>query len=179
MHRAEDLDDYCAMEADPEVRRYAGGQPRPHSEAEARFRAGIEQPPQDWLRLWATIDRQAGRYIGRCGVYPHFDDAGIPIPREGSLSIYLARDCWGHGLATEAGLAFIEFGFTRLDLDTIFATVQVGNSASTRVMQKIGMRLIRVEHAATRSFEIYRIARGEWAAAHEPEPAAPLQAHLL
>src|SRR5580658_5571362 len=38
-HRAEDLEAYVAMEADPDVRRYVGGSPRTREEAEKRFRA--------------------------------------------------------------------------------------------------------------------------------------------
>jgi RimJ/RimL family protein N-acetyltransferase len=33
-----DLEAYCAMEADPEVRRYVGGTPRTRKDAERKFR---------------------------------------------------------------------------------------------------------------------------------------------
>ena len=51
-HEPGDLDAYCAMEADPEVRRYVGGQPRSREAAEEKFhRVYLPQVP-DRLALW-------------------------------------------------------------------------------------------------------------------------------
>jgi ribosomal-protein-alanine N-acetyltransferase len=142
-----DLDAYCAMEADPEVRRYVGGIPRPRDAAEQRFRNGLHRPPEDRLRMWATVFKPDGFYIGRCGVYPHFG-----FPREGSLAFYLARPYWGRGLATEAGRAFVNFGFQELGLSKIVTAIEVGNHASVRVVEKLGFRLASTETGPARSF---------------------------
>jgi RimJ/RimL family protein N-acetyltransferase len=146
-HELADLDAYCEMEADPEVRRFVGGAPRPREEAERRFRNGLHGPPGDRLRMWAAVYLPEGRYIGRCGVYPHFG-----FPGEGSLAFYLARAYWGRGLATEAGRSFVKFGFQELGLSKIVTAIQVGNDASVRVVEKLGFRLARTETGAARSF---------------------------
>ena len=150
-HEAADLDAYCAMEADPEVRRYVGGAPRAREEAERRFRKGLQRTAADRLAMWATVYKPEGRYIGRCGVYPHFGPSG-PVPREGALAFYLARAYWGRGLATEAGRAFVDFGFRELGLSRIVTAVQVGNDASVRVLEKLGFHLARTEEGEFRSF---------------------------
>ena len=150
-HEIADLDAYCEMEADPEFRRYVGGAPRPRDAAEERFRKGSHRDPADRLRMWATVYKPEGRYIGRCGVYPHFTPSG-PVPREGSLAFYLARAYWGRGLATEAGRAFVSFGFEELHLSRIVTAVEVGNDASVRVLQKLGFALVRTEKGDARSF---------------------------
>jgi ribosomal-protein-alanine N-acetyltransferase len=150
-HEPADLDAYCAMEADPEVRRYVGGAPRTREAAEQKFPGRVRKPESDRLRMWATVYKPEGAYIGRCGVYPHLGASGA-IPGEGSLAFYLARAYWGRGLATEAGRAFVDFGFNELGLSKIVTAVQVGNDASVRVLEKLGFALVRTEPGEFRSF---------------------------
>ena len=158
-HEAEDIESYCAMEADPDVRRYVGGSPRSRDQAEFRFRRDLSAPLVDRLTLWATVYKPEGRYIGRCGIYPHFDADAKPIPDEGVLAFYLARPYWGRGLATEAGRGFLRFGFTELGLTRIVATVQVGNQASVRVLKKLGLPHVRTEEGEHRSFVHYEMGK--------------------
>ncbi|MHC4994631.1 MAG: GNAT family N-acetyltransferase [Planctomycetota bacterium] len=47
---------------------------------------------------------------------------------------------WGRGLATEAGLASVRFGFEVLSLERIIGLVMPDNTASIRVLEKVGMR---------------------------------------
>ncbi len=151
-HEPTDLDAYCEMEADPEVRRYVGGAPRARDVAERKFRRGLDRPESNRLWIWAAVYKPEGRYIGRCGVYPHFASAGHAIAGEGSLAFFLAPAYWGRGLATEAGRAFVNFGFHELGLSRIVAAVQVGNDASGRVLEKLGFSLVRTETGEFRSF---------------------------
>jgi ribosomal-protein-alanine N-acetyltransferase len=100
-HEEADLNAYCEMMADPEFRRLSGGKPLLREEAEKSLRS-ILLGQQDWLRpkpmgLFATIFKQEGRYIGRCGVYAHRDAENLVIPGEGTLGYYLARPYWGRG----------------------------------------------------------------------------------
>ena len=160
-HKLEDLDPFCAMEADPDVRRFVGGQPRTRRAAERKFRSVHLRPMRQRMRLWATILKSEGRYIGYCGVYRHFGASGA-IPGEGVLAFYLARAYWGQGLATEAGRAFIEFGFREIGLSRIVASAEVGNEASVRVLKKLGfawLRLDKGEHRSFHEFELRNPAR--------------------
>jgi len=155
-HEPADLDAYCAMEADPEVRRYVGGAPRTREAAERKFQRSLERPESNRLWMWATVYKPDGCYIGRCGVFPHFSPSG-PIPGEGSLGFYLARAYWGRGLATEAGRAFVNFGFNELGLSRIVTAVEVGNDASVRVLEKLGFALVRTEPGESRSFHHFEL----------------------
>jgi ribosomal-protein-alanine N-acetyltransferase len=157
-HEPSDLDDYCAMEADPEVRRYVGGAPRAREDAERRSRKGLDRPEDRRLWMWATVYKPEGRYIGRCGVYAHFGPSGSIIGGEGSLAFYLARTYWGRGLATEAGCAFVHFGFNELGLSRIVTTVQIGNDASVRVLEKLGFSLVSTEKGEFRSFYHFELS---------------------
>ncbi len=144
------------MEADPAVRRFVGGSPRTREVAERKFRAVHLPPVKNRLGLWATVFKPDDRYIGYCGIYPHFGGRE-PIPGEGTLAFYLASGYWGRGLATEAGLAFVELGFGELNLSRIVASVETGNQASVRVLTKLGFVLITQELGETRSFEHFEL----------------------
>jgi [ribosomal protein S5]-alanine N-acetyltransferase len=58
----------------------------------------------------------------------------------GNIGYVLTRDAWGQGFATEAGRAILSFGFQTLALHRIWATCDVENRASARVLEKIGMQ---------------------------------------
>jgi [ribosomal protein S5]-alanine N-acetyltransferase len=156
-HEAADLEAFCAMEADAEVRRYVGGAPRTREAAEERFWGRAMHPPDGRLAMWASVLKEDGRYVGRCGLYPHLVD-GARVADEAVLGFYLAREFWGRGLASEAGRAFVDFGFDELKLARIVTAVEVGNAASVRVLEKLGFVLARHE-AGPRSFDHFELAR--------------------
>jgi len=135
-HQPSDLDPYCAIEADPQVRRYVGGAPRTREAAEQKFRDGLPAASNP-LSVRATIFKPEGCYIGRCGLHPNFGASG-PLAHEAALAFYLDPQYWGRGLATEASRVFIDYGFRELSLHRIVALVQVGNAASIRVLEKLG-----------------------------------------
>jgi ribosomal-protein-alanine N-acetyltransferase len=150
-HIPADLDAFCAMEQDADFRRYVGGQPRTREEAERRFQNGLK-PVTDRLSMWATVFKPEQKYIGRCGIYPHFNRYGFPIPGEAALGLYIAKEYWGRGLATEAGRAFIQLGFDELNIKKIVTMIDTRNDASVHVINKFGFELEETEQGEYRSF---------------------------
>jgi len=63
-----------------------------------------------------------------------------PRHRRAELGYWIGVEHWGRGYATEAGAALLEFGFGTLGLNRIEAHCFVGNRASARVLEKLGMR---------------------------------------
>ena len=151
-HEPRDLEPYCAMEADAEVRRWVGGAPRTRESAEAKFRSVYLEPVRDRLGMWATVLKAEDRYVGYCGVYRHG-------PGAGTLGYYLARPYWGRGLASEAARAFVDFGFRELGLSRIVAAVEVGNDVSKHILDKLGFRLVRHEPGDRRSFDHFALEK--------------------
>lgn len=84
-------------------------------------------------------ERASGRFIGRIGLLHH--DDWVASPHDAEVGWVLARDRWGIGLASEGGGAALEFG-TQLGLRKFISIAHVGNAASQRVMEKLG--LVRV-----------------------------------
>ncbi len=66
------------------------------------------------------------------------------LPETGEIEVgyLLDRAHWGKGLATEGGLASLQFGFQTLGLESIIAVVHPDNKASSRVIEKLGMSLV-------------------------------------
>jgi len=75
--------------------------------------------------------------------------------REGSIGYTLARASWGQGYASEVAAGLLRFGFETLGLHRIHAIVEPENVASTRVLERVGMR--REGHLRD-----HRYAKGRW-----------------
>lgn len=104
-----------------------------------------------------TRDVIASR-IQKQGIWPRKEvDLAIELPNEkkviGSISLVIQSDDdreasfgyvvnrlhWGRGYATEAGDALLSRAFQELRLHRVWATCDVRNIASWRVMEKVGM----------------------------------------
>ena len=60
--------------------------------------------------------------------------------RQGEVGWHLNPAYHGHGFATEAATALLEFGFLELDWHRIVARCYEGNERSYRLMERLGMR---------------------------------------
>jgi RimJ/RimL family protein N-acetyltransferase len=63
------------------------------------------------------------------------------VKRVAMIGYAIARVHWGRGLATEAARAALEWGFAEHDVVEIWASTDLANVRSRRVMEKLGMRL--------------------------------------
>jgi len=112
--------------------------------------------------LFATELRSSGRLIGFAGLsLPEFLPEILPTVEVGWR---LAADQWGKGLGTEAARAALDFGFGHAGLDRIVSIHQVGNVASGRIMEKLGMRLGRetTDPSCGRPVRVYELSRCAW-----------------
>jgi len=81
-----------------------------------------------WLiELGSTAD-----LIGTAGLRP-LGSSGLEI------FYSLAPGAWGHGYATEAARAVVEYGLGPLGLPEVLAEVDEGNAASVAVVRRLGM----------------------------------------
>jgi RimJ/RimL family protein N-acetyltransferase len=83
----------------------------------------------------AVTLREEGPLIGGCGL-----SVTDQFHRGGMLGYCFSHDFWGQGYATEAARALLRFGFKELALHRVYATCDVLNVASARVLEKIGMQ---------------------------------------
>ena len=60
--------------------------------------------------------------------------------RAGELGYYLREDCWGQGITTDAAKQICALAFNRFDIVRIYAEIYVHNTASMRVLEKVGFK---------------------------------------
>ena len=134
--RAEDLAPFHAICSDPAVMATLGPLMTYDETAALVSRCHADQA-RDGHCFWALERREDARLIGWCGVI-----RGTDGPMEGKAEIgwRLAHDCWGHGYATEAARASVDWAFANLADDAVWAITSAGNRASQAVMARLGMR---------------------------------------
>lgn len=134
--REEDVPPFADMCADPRVMATLGPLMN-RQEAEAligRLRA-IDQ--QHGHTCWALERKVDGRFLGFCGLA-----MGNFHPIDGKVEIgwRLAHHAWGQGYAREAAEASLEWGFSNLDVDRIWAITTPGNVRSWGLMERLGLK---------------------------------------
>jgi len=138
-----DLDAVAELYADPEVMRYIGaGGPRTREVTRIKLQELIDAEARQGFGMWATIERETGRFIGECGLSA-WDIEGR---REVEVAYLLARAYWGRGLATEAAGAIRDYAFEHLSRKRLISLIYHANEASAKVATKVGMRLERDVH---------------------------------
>jgi len=124
------------MNADPEVMAHF---PATLTRAESdllmeRIEAGFEA---HGFGLWAVDVRKSEEFIGFVGLgVPEFEAHFTPAIEIGWR---LARPAWGHGYATEAAGAALEFGVEVAGLTEVVSFTSTGNDRSRAVMERLGM----------------------------------------
>lgn len=84
--------------------------------------------------VWAVTLSNSGTLVGSIGLIL------ISVFNQAELGYWIGKPYWNQGFGTEAALAVLKFGFQKLDLQRIHAHHFCRNSASGRILQKIGMQ---------------------------------------
>ncbi len=129
-----DLDTAYFLFNDPEIQKYL-------SPNNKRTREQLEMLLQRWNNYWKERDfsiwcaalKDDGKMIGYCGLQ-YFD-------KTPDIEIVFAflKEYWGKGFAVEAAAAGLQYGFEKLSRDKIYAATEPQNTASRRVLEKLGM----------------------------------------
>ena len=134
-----DLDALAALYADPEVRRYFPDGVRTHEETRGELQWIIDVYYGKYgYGLWATILKDTGDFIGRCGLLPWEIDGRTEV----EVAYLLDKRHWRRGLATEAAAAIVDFAFATLPVERLICMVDPENAASRGVAVKVGMTML-------------------------------------
>jgi RimJ/RimL family protein N-acetyltransferase len=134
--REDDRETVARWNSDPAFTRHLAG---------VQTRAQSDEAFDRWRRHWdehgfgtlAVEWAESGDLIGRCG--PAFHSAW---PHDPEVGWALDPAWWGRGLATEAGRAAIAWAFGDLGFARVVSITTEANTASRRVMAKLGFRLL-------------------------------------
>jgi ribosomal-protein-alanine N-acetyltransferase len=152
----DDVEELVRLRADPEVMRYIGEQSR--EKVEQRLQYYISHYEPHGFGMWAVVLKQTGAMIGWCGLI--FLDETPEV----EVGYGVARDYWGQGLMTEAAHATLRYGFETICLERIVAVAMPENTASRRIMEKLGMRYEKMVHHYGHDLVYYAVARDEFKA---------------
>jgi len=120
---------------DPQVMRYiTGGAPWSEEQIRGFVDRQVKLYAERGFCRWRVLDAASAEFMGFCGVGYWRD--GL----DAEIGWWLGRRYWGRGLATEAARCALRDAFERVGLDHVVSVAMVGNAASLRVMEKLGLR---------------------------------------
>jgi ribosomal-protein-alanine N-acetyltransferase len=166
--RAEDIEAFAAMSADPAVMRHFAA-PMTCAESDAFVQVQIQHQATHGFCFWVVERLAEPGLIGLCGLFrPSWQARFTPAVEIGWR---IARTHWRQGYAAEAARLALAHGFGPLGLEEILAFTVPANEPSWRLMEKLGMRpdgtfehpRLQEGHPLRRHL-LYRLTREAWLA---------------
>ncbi len=146
----DDFEPFAQIVSDPEVVQYLdAGAPISREECWRGMALFIGHWHLRGYGWWAVEDRRSRDFLGRIGLYNPEGWPGIEI---GWL---LRRDKWGAGLATEGATAALTFAFDVVGATHVISLIDVRNTRSIRVAEKIGERYEHDTNHSGRTLAVY------------------------
>lgn len=125
------------LNADPDVIRYTHNQPFKSISEAREFILNYTHYKDYGLGRWAVINKSDNAFLGWCGL------KYTPENKEYDVGFRFSKKYWNKGYATESALASIDVGFNRLKIPTIIGRAMIRNTASIRVLEKIGLTFMK------------------------------------
>ncbi|MCA1615420.1 MAG: GNAT family N-acetyltransferase [Acidobacteria bacterium] len=130
-----DLPALVELRSDEDVSRYLGGAAMAKPEVlDQRLDFYIGCHERHGFAMGPLLRKDGGGMIGWGGLQPLEETGEIEV------GYSFAKAHWGQGYATETAAAWLRYGFARAGLARIVAVASPENTASRRVMEKLGMR---------------------------------------
>lgn len=132
----EDAEAAYLLNLDPDVLKYTGDEPFETVDEARDFLEKYASYRTYGFGRWALILKETGEFLGWCGLKytPELDEYDI--------GYRLMKKFWGCGYATEAAKACLEAGFNRFNMPVIVGRAMPENTASIRVLEKIGLTFL-------------------------------------
>lgn len=132
----DDLDELFVLYSDPEMREYYPEGILNYEETKEELEWFLNgHPGHPELGLWATIHKETGKFIGRCGLLPWTIEDKLEV----EVAYMIDKAFWKKGLATEAAQGVVRYAFDQLNLSRLICLMDPANIASQRVAEKAGM----------------------------------------
>jgi len=145
---------------DPKVMAAFGVEPFREPEMKRWVARNLEHQARHDYGLFSVIHKADRTLIGDCGLeHREIEGAG-----EVELGYDIRSEYWNRGLATEAATAVRNYAFQRLEQPRLVSLIRLGNGASVRVAEKIGMH---------RGAEVLQSETRYWVYALERQDAFP------
>jgi ribosomal-protein-alanine N-acetyltransferase len=146
----------------PEVCRYQAWGPNTPAESEAFTQAAAAAWSHYPQTRFAYAVQVAGDVVGTAELH-------LRGRHQAEISYLIHPDLWGRGYATDAAARLVDLGFHTFGRHRVYATCDPRNTASARVLTKLGMKyegrmretiLVR---DGWRDSDLYAVLSHEWA----------------
>ena len=162
-----------AMHSNAYVLRYWDAPPWNERLRAERFITACRQIAEAGTGTRLAVDRVSdGAFIGWCSL-----TRWNPDYRSASMGYCFDDAAWGHGYATEAARALLQWAFDTLEMNRVQAETDTRNAASARVLEKLGferegtLREDCVVNGDVSDSWVCGLIRREWQASSEADPA--------
>lgn len=164
--KLEDEHDIFEYAQDSEVTKYVMWEPHFSSVESLYFiQIVIGQYNQNQPSSWGIEHKKDKKLIGTIGFTNWAKEH-----KRAEIGFVISRNYWNKGYATEALKRIIKFGFIEMQLNRIEARCEVSNVASSKVLDKVGMKcegILRNQMFVKekfRDYKIYSILKNEFRA---------------
>lgn len=146
---------FYALNLDPEVTRYTGDSAF-FSIAEAMdFLENYKDYELHGFGRWAIVSKESKKSWGWCGLKRRANG-------EVDMGYRIFQEKWGRGCASECGNACLDYAFNTLKLEELIAEAVVENTASFKVMERIGFKYNRNGEDHGYKTKIYTLKREDY-----------------
>jgi ribosomal-protein-alanine N-acetyltransferase len=154
---ADDAEDFYRLNLNPNVIRYTGDAAFRNVEEAKAFLENYADYIINGYGRWAVIHKARHEFIGWCGL--KYDSASD----ETDIGFRFFEEEWNKGFATESARACIDYGFTKINLETIIGRAMSENKASINVLEKTGLKFVsEFRFDLNHQGVIYKIENKEW-----------------
>jgi [ribosomal protein S5]-alanine N-acetyltransferase len=133
--RGDDFEALYQIFTDPQVMASFGGELFTSAQMHGWLNRNLAHQTEFGYSLFSVIRKADSMLIGNCGL----EQMTIEGQSVAELGYDFRSDVWKQGFATEAASAVRDYAFTVLRLPQLISLIRVGNAASQRVAEKIGM----------------------------------------
>lgn len=132
----DDAQHFFDLNADEEVIKYTGDKAFESIESARQFLSNYNPYKEHGYGRWAVIDKNTNEFLGWCGLKYSSE------LNEVDLGFRFHKKYWNQGFATETAQACLDYGLNQLNLTKIVGRAMEANSASVKVLEKIGMEFV-------------------------------------
>lgn len=147
----DDAEHFYQLNLNPTVIQFTGDDAFQNIEETENFLRNYKDYEQNGYGRWAVISKESGEFLGWCGL--KFDG------NETDIGFRFFEEFWNKGYATESAKACIDFGFDELGLTEIVGRAMKENTASHKVLEKIGLDFSHEIEKENRKWVIYKIQK--------------------
>ena len=135
------------------VRHVDDGKPFSFEKTENFLNSMEKHERENGFCRWKVIEKSSGEIVGTCGF------GRLRETNEIELGYLLRRKSWGNGYATEIAETVLAYGFDKLGFREIIALTDLENTASQKVLEKIGFTKRGIEIYKNQKNLVYQAAK--------------------